>query len=251
MKGFGIYIQNDLLEPKHIAAMQDAVWLFMWLEDKVTIKTPSGDGIVLGGKPVKYAEVNAELGISQDVYTRWIDLLEAYPYIEVKRAPYGLIYKVLNSKKRFRVSPERFRKTSEVDSENTRNVIKTNQKTNQDKSISATAKAVAEPEKQKKEKKPDDSNEPMTLQEFLKWCRASTQRHVRLIAEYADERGVKHTTKGQWRQFITRNLRAAKSLAPYTDDQIGKAIKLLLKDTKEQGGFMTKWTLETVVKYID
>lgn len=109
----------------------------------------------------------------------------------------------------------------------------------------ADAPAVVKP------KKVDDSHEPMTLKEFLEWCRASEHRHIRLIAEYADERGIKHSTKGQWRQFITRHVRAAKALAPYTDDQIGKAIKLLLKDTKEQGGFMTKWTLETVVKYID
>lgn len=252
MKGFGIYIQNDLLEAKHVAAMQDAVWLFMWLEDKVTAKNASGDGVVLGGKPVKYSEIKSELGISQDVYTRWIDLLESYPYIEAKRAPYGIIFKVLNSKKRFRVLPERFRKTPEVDSVKSRNVIKTNQETNQDKSTtSATSEVVAEVEPKKKEKKPDDSGEKMLLPDFLVWCRASPQRHVRLVAEYADERKLTYTTKGQWRQFITRNIRAAKALAPYSDEQITKAMKKLLVDTKENGGFMTKWTLETIIKYLE
>jgi len=85
MKGFGIEIKNDLLDPKHIKAMGPSVWLYMWLVDKMTSISEDQIGSILGGKPIKYEEVEKELGISQDTYTRWIAKLEEYPYIETRR----------------------------------------------------------------------------------------------------------------------------------------------------------------------
>lgn len=106
MKGFGIEIKNNLLDPKHVEAMGSAVWLYMWLIDHMTIITETGKGIVLGGKPIKYPEIKKELGISQDTYTRWVDKLSSYPYIEIIRTPYGITFKVLKAFKRFRKSAE-------------------------------------------------------------------------------------------------------------------------------------------------
>lgn len=102
MKGFGIEIKNDLLEPKHIDKMGSAIWLYLWLVDKMTSISEEGVGLVLGGRPVKYEEVHEELGISRDSYSRWMLKLEKYPYIEATRTPYGTVFKVLKAKKRFR-----------------------------------------------------------------------------------------------------------------------------------------------------
>lgn len=118
MKGFGIEIKNDLLEPKHIRNMGSSVWLYMWLLDKITSTTEDGIGRVLGGKPVKYNDVKKELGISQDTYTKWIKKLLKYPYIHTTRTPYGISFFVIKAFKRF---GRRIRLTSELDSAKPRN----------------------------------------------------------------------------------------------------------------------------------
>ena len=101
MKGFYIEITNNLLEPKHREQMKESVWLFMWFIDKMTSITEEEVGIVLGGKPIKYEEVNEDLDIPERTYKRWISNLKKHKYINVKRAPYGLIITVNKAKKRF------------------------------------------------------------------------------------------------------------------------------------------------------
>lgn len=101
-----------------------------------------------------------------------------------------------------------------------------------------------------KKKKPDDSKEPMTLQQFLESCKASNHRHIQIIGNFADEAKYSFTTKGQWRLFIQRHVRPARQLSEYTDDQIAKAVKKIYKDQKERPGFLEKWGLETILKYL-
>ena len=84
--------------------------------------------------------------------------------------------------------------------------------------------------------------------QFVAWCRKSDQRHIRLIGEYADERKFQYTTKGQWASFIRRNLRAARILSPYTDDQLSEAMGKIDGAKKD---YLKKWTLETLAKYLD
>lgn len=101
MKGFGIYVKNDLLDPKHVLAMGKSVWLYLWLIDHMTSIGEDGVGKVLGGRPVKYEEIVAELGITSGVYTEWIQKLEDYPYVKTTRTPYGIVFKVFKAEKRF------------------------------------------------------------------------------------------------------------------------------------------------------
>lgn len=101
MKGFDIEIKNNLLDPKHVQNMGQAVWLYMWLVDKMTSITEEGIGKVLGGKPIKYEEVEVELGMSRNTYTRWIAKLLKYPYIETTLAPQGIVFRVLKAHKHF------------------------------------------------------------------------------------------------------------------------------------------------------
>lgn len=113
------------------------------------------------------------------------------------------------------------------------------------KLIKIASQSSAAPIKSKKGGEPEDSNESMTLEEFLISCRSSPRRYVRLVGEFADEKKLAFDSKGQWRVFLSRNLRPAKNLEPFTDQQIGKA----MKDIKSSE-YITKWTLETLFKYL-
>lgn len=88
---------------------------------------------------------------------------------------------------------------------------------------------------------------PMDRDAALVWMRKSKQRHLHIIADYAEQKKLNFTTKGQWTGFIRRNVRAAQFLVPYDEAQLGKAYKRM---TKHLEG-MTHWTLETIGKYLD
>lgn len=78
-----------------------SVWLYFWLLDHLTSVTEEGEGVVLGGKPITWGEVEVDLGISQDQYTQWVARLREYPYIRTTRTPYGISFRVLKAHKRF------------------------------------------------------------------------------------------------------------------------------------------------------
>lgn len=101
------------------------------------------------------------------------------------------------------------------------------------------------------------SDDPMLLDEFIEKCKKSDQKHIQVIGEWAEGEQPKHTTYGEWQSFIKRNLRVAKELAPYPIEKIEKAYNLMSKDLVKKlpngktEGFITKYSLETVLKYID
>ncbi|RJQ33872.1 hypothetical protein C4568_03665 [Candidatus Parcubacteria bacterium] len=101
MKGYGITIKNDLLDPKHIERMGISVWLYMWLIDKMTSISEEGLGKVLGGKPVTYEEVKEELGVGRSTYFRWLKNLEDQGYINLIQAPHGSVITVIKAHKKF------------------------------------------------------------------------------------------------------------------------------------------------------
>lgn len=102
MKGFGIYVKNDLLEPKHYANMGEALWLYLWLLDKMTSINEHGMGKVHSGKPITYEDVREDLGVSDQVYWRWIKRLKTTGYISTLRTPYGLVFTVNKAEKIFK-----------------------------------------------------------------------------------------------------------------------------------------------------
>lgn len=104
---------------------------------------------------------------------------------------------------------------------------------------------------------------PMNLEQFLVWMRKPPRgkerpaRHVEVIAEWAEAEKPNYTTKGQWTGFIRRNGRAASELVGYTNDQLQEAYDKLQGDIKRTDektgktiGFITKYTLETLGKYL-
>jgi len=99
--GFYIQITNGLLDPKHVEAMGEAVWLYMWLVDKSTSQNENGEGKVLGNKPIVYEnDIEPALGIPRRTYTRWISRLRNAGYIKTLRTPAGLIIVITKAKKR-------------------------------------------------------------------------------------------------------------------------------------------------------
>lgn len=101
--------------------------------------------------------------------------------------------------------------------------------------------------KKPKETKRDDSDDPMTLTEFVGKCRESNQRHINLIGEWADEVTPKLTTKGQWRQYVSRNVRTATRLRDFTFDQMAEGMKAI-RSMQERADFEP--TMETLLKQL-
>lgn len=102
MKGFGIYVQNDLLEPKHFKAIGQALWLYLWLLDKMTSITEESVGKILGGSPIKFSTIKKDLPMSPASYTRYIAALEKAGYITALRTPYGHVFTITKAKKIFK-----------------------------------------------------------------------------------------------------------------------------------------------------
>jgi hypothetical protein len=96
---FYITIANGLLEPKHVKAMGEAVWLYMWLQDKNTSINENGIGKVLGNKPISFEDVSPDLGMSSRTYRRWVERLRDAGYINTIRTPYGLVITINKAKK--------------------------------------------------------------------------------------------------------------------------------------------------------
>ncbi|WP_430701168.1 hypothetical protein [Paenibacillus tundrae] len=96
-------IYSGILEPEHYKRIGNAIWLFLWCISSTTKEIEEEEtvwGVVLGGKPMKLSEIAEYFGVNDKTVSRWLNDLETNKYIEVTRAPRGLILKVRNSKKR-------------------------------------------------------------------------------------------------------------------------------------------------------
>lgn len=95
---------------------------------------------------------------------------------------------------------------------------------------------------------------PQSLNEYVELMRKSPQRHMQLLGEYADQIKPIFNTKGQWKVWTSRNVRAASQLAVFDDKQISQGMELIeskLYDPRTNpNGFMKEWTLETLIKEI-
>lgn len=84
-----VRIRAGLLDPKHVAAMENAVWLYLWLHGRVQFRGQEA-GCTPTNKPYKHAEAAAALGVSRRQAQRWFETLEAGGYVTAKRVRYGL-----------------------------------------------------------------------------------------------------------------------------------------------------------------
>jgi len=104
----------------------------------------------------------------------------------------------------------------------------------------------------KKQRPRKDPNEPMTSDQFIEGCWSNKQRHIRIIGHYADELKLngEYKTRGQWNEFMKRNVRPATDLAKFDDGQISEAMTKVNVALRSNGGYMDKFTLETVYKFL-
>ena len=97
-QSYPIKIWNGILKDGHCQKIGNALWEFIWLIDKVTLEK-NGIGYVLRGKPIKVEDICNFLERSYHTVYRHLKLLEDFGYINIKKAPYGIIITVNNSKK--------------------------------------------------------------------------------------------------------------------------------------------------------
>jgi DNA-binding MarR family transcriptional regulator len=93
---------SGLLTPQHKEHIGPALWEFLWLISKTTKEIEEDGetlGIVLGGIPIKIADIANEIGSSERTVKRNLARLKEYGYLETLRTPHGEVYKVRKSKK--------------------------------------------------------------------------------------------------------------------------------------------------------
>jgi hypothetical protein len=92
-----------LLAKKHYHQIGPAIWVFLWLIDKVTQEYEDADGMrwgkVLGGRPFRYQNIADYYGISLITVKRYINTLKKWGYIRTGRDQYGVIVELRNSRK--------------------------------------------------------------------------------------------------------------------------------------------------------
>lgn len=98
---FYISVSNGLLKDGHRQRMGESVWEFMWLLDHMTRIDGNGYGWVLGGKPIKLAELAQDLGVHRSTVSRSLSRLQEEGYVDVIHAPYGLVIRVCKARKVF------------------------------------------------------------------------------------------------------------------------------------------------------
>jgi len=95
---YPIKIWSGLLSDGHTQKIENALWEFIWLVNKVT-KEKDGIGYVLKGTPIRIDDICNDLKRSYQSVYRHLQLLKKYGYINIKKAPYGIIITINNSKK--------------------------------------------------------------------------------------------------------------------------------------------------------
>lgn len=94
------------------------------------------------------------------------------------------------------------------------------------------------------------SEEPMSWSQFYQLAIKDNQRHIRLIADWADTLRPELETKGQWHLFIKRNLRAAQQLTAFRDEQIRRAFEKIEQASQGSRPWLRKYTMETLLKFL-
>lgn len=97
-KDFNTGLRGVLFEAKHHARMGAAVWLYGWLVLRQT-RQAGATGLVLGGRPVSYREIEDETGFPRRTLERWMRVLRRAGYVETQAVPAGVIVRITKAKK--------------------------------------------------------------------------------------------------------------------------------------------------------
>lgn len=93
---YAIGAKNGLLDQKHLNALGQALWLYLWFLDKQVKDTD----LVLGGKPITYQMFSESFpDVPRRTYGLWLDKVKAGGYIEMLRTPHGYVVTITKPKK--------------------------------------------------------------------------------------------------------------------------------------------------------
>jgi hypothetical protein len=97
-KDFNAGLRGVLFEAKHYEQMGPAVWLYGWLVLRQTRQVGT-TGLVLGGRPVSYREIEEETGFGRKTLERWMRVLRRAGYIETRAVAAGIVVRITKAKK--------------------------------------------------------------------------------------------------------------------------------------------------------
>ncbi|HEV2287503.1 MAG TPA: hypothetical protein VGR81_00960 [Candidatus Acidoferrales bacterium] len=100
---FNTGLRGGLFDAKHYARMGPAIWLYGWFVLRQT-RECDGVGLVLGGHPVSYREIESETGFCRKTLERWMHTLRRAGYIETSAASAGVVVRITKAKKFFRAA---------------------------------------------------------------------------------------------------------------------------------------------------
>lgn len=87
-----IPVSDGLLDPRHSTLIACPLGLFLLLIDWTTVENENGEGVVLGGTPIKYEELAEVLGADPRRVRRWAKKLEDDKYIRTENTnQYGIL----------------------------------------------------------------------------------------------------------------------------------------------------------------
>jgi len=95
-----------------------------------------------------------------------------------------------------------------------------------------------------------EQHQSMSCAQFVAWYRKSEQRHIKIIAEWADELSQNKMapdlrTVAQWRAWAKPIMTAAKDISVFDDDQIGTAMKRMMS-----ADYVTDFNLHTLKTFL-
>ena len=187
---------------------------------------------------------------SEDVTKKAMKALRKHLMITSMKAPGGVLITICNYS--FYQNPENYESTNGSTNEGTTKAplrhqggtIYNNKNEKNEKNKNKKNKDYA-PKTARTKDIWKNSKDLMTVDQFIEFGLKDKRRHINIIAEYADEQKMDFKTKGQWHEFITRNVRYATRLAVFDDGQLSTAMKQV-----KSAGYIEKYTLETLHKFL-
>lgn len=95
-------VSSGIFAERHIGAIGQAIWLFLWLIDKTTSEEVRGDecwGKVLYGNPLSAQRIAGSLFVNERTIRRYLSQLVAGGYIRLEKKAGGFLILVKKSMK--------------------------------------------------------------------------------------------------------------------------------------------------------
>jgi DNA-binding transcriptional ArsR family regulator len=125
---------------------------------------------------------------------------------------------------------------------------------NINKQINNTRKpSLRETAERKKKLKEEKRKQHMDMLLFLDWLKPKREkdRATDIIAWYAEQIKPKYSNRLEWDGFFSRNIKIANKLTDYSEATLNRGVDALKRNLSKNGGYITKWTLETLEKELD